>query len=419
MRTRIRLPSGPDSLRVRLCVTAAVSLVAALGAAWLAPRLMATPISPDFLGVYLPGALALRSGAGYLGADGAPISHYPPGFSLLIAPWADADPQRALASLRWLAGAEAGLWVVLLAWLATRVVPRVSLLMALPVIALWPSLLAIGNPTNSELPFTVLLTLAMCLLGGFAPAARRSGWRGVARCTLGAVALAAAIYVRPQGFVVAGAIALALATGFASVAPTTRLAATASFLATIAVLTLPWMIVQQRHTGQLRFASSPLVAVKDGVRELDRSPFTVELAGRSEAWQSLGDAWADFEDAARTDPSGAVRFALHKLLAPWYRTWSRRLDVILAVLQIPVCLLFVLSSLRVLCRWRDTPGEVILLHAAVVSQWGLALLVLPLFRYLAPSFPFVLLALLWQLGDLASGDGRVAVRTPSPEVRVS
>jgi hypothetical protein len=70
------------------------------------------------------------------------------------------------------------------------------------------------------------------------------------------------------------------------------------------------------------------------------------------------------------------------------------------VLQLPLCLLFLAACLRVLFRWRKTPGEVVLFHGIVCGLWLTAMLVVPLFRYLAPAFPLVMFAMLWQLADL-------------------
>jgi hypothetical protein len=359
----------------------------------------------DFFDGYYPGALGMQREVGYVNQRGEFITRWPPGYSLFISPWVVEDVNATITTLQYISGTLAAVWVMLVAHLATCLIPRVSIVVVLGMGIFWPPLWAIGDPMRSEMLFTVLSTFAVYLLVRLysVPAAARFMplvLTFFASCTLVGAAL-----TKTTGLALVGAISIAVASGFRSWSLPRRagvlLCGALVFIAGL----LPWLLTYQQHTGHFGFTSNGFESIRHGLQRYPSFVLGSELRKRSANWHSYRDIWIDIRDLATSDPFGALRLAATKFVQPWYTTWSGRFDRYLMMVQLPWFLLFAATSGRTLWRWHQIPGEVILLHGCVAALWLSAILVAPLYRYLAPGFPFVVLIVLWHAGDIILKSG--------------
>ena len=360
---------------------------------------MAAEIVPDFVSGYHPGALGIQKGAGYVDQSGELITRWPPGMSTFISPWVVDNVRESAQRLRFVSGFLAVAWVVVVAYLMRLLLPRVSILVALPVAVFWPPMLAMGDPTRSEMLFTVLLTVAAYLLACLYRCRPQSIFNTMALTIAAWSALAAAALTKTSGIAVAGTMFVGVAFGFHSWSIRRRIGVLLLSASVFSVGLAPWVLTYKEHTGHFGFTSNGFTSVQDGFRHYPHFPLGSELRERSVRWQSYEDMWADLREVAATDYIGALRLLGIKTIHPWYATWSRRFDRYLLVTQLPWLLLFVWASGRTLWRWKQIPGEIILLHGYVAALWIAAAFVAPILRYLSPAFPFVVILVFWHALD--------------------
>ena len=374
---------------------AAACLLAYLVAYFMPPLLIAGSESPDFRYGYHPGALGLQQGHGYVDANGAFITRWPPGYSLFIAPFIQEDRIASLATLRHLGAALAAIWMALLAWLARMVAPGFTqpLVLALAA-AFWPPLLALANPGGSEMLFTTLTTLAACLLVWLSARSGTGSLLDHGAAFAAGLTLGLASLTKTLGISLSAAAALSILAAFRRV-PARRRASTAFLLFLGVGLAIgPWLLEYQRKTGRVGFTTAGIRSVKDGFQRFTTFEAGREIARQSTAWLSANDVVHTLAEVGADDPFGVVRLLATKAIRPWYSTDSGRFDTLLIVLQLPWLVLFTLSTGLLLRRWRTAPPSLVVLHALVLANWGLAVVVLSIFRYLAPVFPLAILGVL-------------------------
>jgi 4-amino-4-deoxy-L-arabinose transferase-like glycosyltransferase len=293
-------------------------------------------------------------------------------------------------------------WVVAVAHLMKLLIPRVSMTVALGIAVFWPPMLAMGDPTRSEMLFTVLLTVAAYLLARLYRHWPRSIF-ATATLTIAAwSALGAAALTKTSGIAAAGAAFVAVAFGFHSWSIRRRVAVLLVGTSVFGVVLAPWVLSYKEHTGNFGFTSNGFASVRDGFRHYPHFPLGLELSKRSEGWQSYADIWADLREVSAADQVGALRLLGIKFFHPWYATWTKRFDPYLLAMQLPWLAIFVWAGGRTVWRWRRIPGEIILLHGQVAALWLTAASVAPLLRYLSPAFPFVVIVVFWHVLDATS-----------------
>lgn len=389
----------PLSGRSWWVIVITASVAAFLVAAFVSTRLMAAEIVPDFVHGYHPGALGIQKGAGYVDQSGELITRWPPGMSTFISPWVVDDVVESARNLRFVSGFLALGWVVFVAYLMRLLIPRVSILLALGIAVFWPPMWAMGDPTRSEMLFTFLSSAGMLAL--VCLYRRRSSpiFTTVALTIAAWVAFAAAALTKTLGIAVALAMFVGIAFGFHSWSIRRRIAVLLLSASVFAAGLAPWISAYRDHTGHYGFTSNGLESVRHGLVRYPHFPLGLELKERSADWRSYDDMWTDIRELAAADRGGAFRLLGIKTVRPWYATWSGRFDHYLLVVQLPWFLLFVLASGRTMWRWKQIPGEVILLHGYVAALWLTAALVAPILRYLSPAFPFVVIIVLWHALD--------------------
>jgi len=360
---------------------------------------MAAEIVPDFVHGYHPGALGIQKGAGYVDQFGELITSWPPGMSTFISPWVVDNVVDSARDLRFVSGFLAMGWVVLIAFLLRLFLPRVSILVALGIAVFWPPMWAMGDPTRSEMLFTLLSSAGVLGLVYLYRLRPSSIFNTVALTIAAWVAFAAVALTKTLGIAVALAMFVGIAFGFHSWSIRRRIAIIFLSASVFAVGIAPWVLEYKDHTGHFGFTSNGLESVRHGLVRYTHFPLGLELKERSVQWRSYDDMWSDIREVAAADRVGAFRLLGIKIVRPWYATWSGRFDRYLLVVQLPWFLLFVLASGRTMWRWKNIPGEVILLHGYVAALWLSAALVAPILRYLSPAFPFVVIIVLWHALD--------------------
>jgi 4-amino-4-deoxy-L-arabinose transferase-like glycosyltransferase len=377
----------------------ATAAAAFLVAAFVSSQLKTAEILPDFREGYHPGALSLREGTGYLLRSGEFNSTWPPGTSVFISPWVVEDVVDSARRLRFVAGLVAAAWVVMIAWLSRRVVPRVPIQVVLGLAVFWPPMWALGDPTGSEMLFSALLALAVSLLVFLYRLSPSLPLRTVVLTASAWAALAAAALTRTMGIAVAGAILIAILFGFHRWSAKRRLVVALLGTSVFVGGLTPWVLFFKNQTGQFGFTTSGIESTRYGLRRTSHIPLASELAERSTRWRSYEDVWSDATELGTADPVGAARLLATKIVRPWYFTSSGRLDHVIIIIQLPWLVFFAIACARTLRRWRRVPGEVIMLHGCVAALWLTAVTVSPLLRYLLPSFPFVVIVVFWHAVD--------------------
>ncbi len=352
-------------------------------------RLLAEPA--DFLHGYQPGALSLWRGEGYLDHQGQAITHWPPGYSLLIAPWVAQDPLASMVRLRWFSGVLGVLHTLLLAGLCRRLLRRKRLCWVLPCALLWPPLLALTNPALSEQSFAVLATAAASLLVRLDNA---QGGRQTLLLAMGAgLLLGAATLVKTLGLALLAGACLGTLLEARRWSRLQRLGLCGLLALLAGLVLLPWLVAFWRLTGTPGLTTAGMESARDGWSRFEDYPQGGELARRTEAWHTPGDAAAGLLELASEHPAALARILAVKLLRPWYATDSGRYALPMMALNLPVLLLLLVAGVRHRLRRQRAPRGLWTLLAMLAAVWLAACGVLSIFRYLAPLFPFAVVVI--------------------------
>jgi 4-amino-4-deoxy-L-arabinose transferase-like glycosyltransferase len=241
------MPAG-RALRSITLPAAIVLLAAGVRLAWVAS------VDPDVgllddAGYYNFFARALADGRGYIREDGVPTAFWPVGYPAALALMYEAfGPSLTAAKLfNVVLGAAATALVYALArsWF-TRATAAVAALLY----ALWPGAIAYTSVTMSETLFTVTFLASLLLLAG---APGRPEHAALGAIALGVVA-ASANYVRGQALLLP---LLALPwLMHQSWRPAKAVAYAALAMATVLLLSLPWLVRNTDRFGGLTFLST-------------------------------------------------------------------------------------------------------------------------------------------------------------------
>jgi len=378
--------------------TAALCAAAFVVAVLVAPRLFPRPPT-DFVGAYHPGAYSLQQGHGYVDAAGRLVESYPPGYSLVIAPFVRADAVESLASIRLVHGALAAVLAWLLTLLADRLLPERWRGPAVLLALFWPPQLALAYPGGSEILFAVLVTAAALPLVSV-HRARKGETRKLAALAVGAL-LGLATMVRTMGLSIAGAVLLSILLASNRWSLRRRLATCGLVLLTWLLFVTPWVAFYTASTGRVGFTSTEvgMVGLRLGFQRFESFAPGRLLEERRLGWQDGSDVRRDLIEASRRWPAETMELLTVKLFRAWYAGDSGRFDALVLPMNLPWAVLFLLASARSLWRWRRTPGEVVALEGAAVASWLSAFVTSSLLRYMAPVFPFAVLVIAWHLAD--------------------
>ncbi len=367
-------------------------------------------IADDFEFAYYPGALSLKNGDGYRNVTGKPHTHHPPGFSLLIAPIVTNDIDQSVQRIRWLAAVFGALNVALLAGIIYIVVPTVSIWILLPLIALWPPILPILSPGGSEFFFVVLLNSAIFLL--VKCLSRPPDIRNFLIVSLvTGLLLGAATLTRVIGITATAAIFIAIVIGCRQWPKSWRVTTATSIVLVVCVSLLPWMKYVESHAGNFALSSGAEFSIQDGFAKIRKSTgpvgiprFPQLVAGQvfaeAELWENANRQLDAIATVAKQYPASTVALMALKLIRPWYGTDSGRHMGKLMLVNLPWMILFALACIRSVVIWPRLPVSVVILVGVVTASWFAAILVISIFRYLAPVFPLAVIVIAWHGNDL-------------------
>jgi hypothetical protein len=93
------------------------------------------------------------------------------------------------------------------------------------------------------------------------------------------------------------------------------------------------------------------------------------------------------------EPITFLKFALIKLISPWFGTDSGRLDHYILLVQIPYLLCIFSSFVLIFVNKHIQKSYYILAVFITLYFWAMAFMALPILRYLLPAFPLLFLSL--------------------------
>jgi 4-amino-4-deoxy-L-arabinose transferase-like glycosyltransferase len=351
---------------------------------------------------YEPVAENILAGKGLVGADEKIALTYPPGYPAVIATtFALAERlhlnrERTLDILNILITSLSCL--VLFLTVREAFGERIGLLTWLLWISYLPNLWTLVRP-NPETPFTLLL---YCGVWAFVRAMKRESVGGAV--TVG-VTLGLAALIRPIGVFLPFVLA-AIALLFAPMAMKKRIFIASLIVAGFLISVTPWETFVMSKTGKLvLLCTNGPSSMADGLvfalqREPEDQPMwapapVIGMMERANARRSemqttgsvLGFAWGE----AKTHPLAFAEFLLLKFFRPWYSTATRRRESPIVLLQIFYVPLGVAGLFWGKKRYPKQTLAMGVFVSVVVYFWAMALLTLPIFRYLVPAFGYVII----------------------------
>lgn len=372
--------------------------------------------SSDLELFYEPVARALVDGEGFTAPDGAPAVRYPPGFPVLLAgPVAVADATGlalpdVLAVLTALTmGASCGV----LHLVGRRLVGPVAAVLGAVLWMGWPLNLWLAKQPNSEVPFTLLVLLALLAT---VRGAQRPG-PATADALLAGAALAGASLVRPAGLFLVLPLGGWLwweraRRGRVGPAPSqTRAWAPPAVLAVaMGLLLAPWVLWASAATdgfvpvadggrdtvmdglevgiGQKGTEGGRTLAMPGGMRGLLEDLSAEDSAGDL---PTTGSIVAAVAQEVPERPVAVAQLVGFKAVRSWYGTESLRYEAPLAALQAATAALLLVGAVRCWRGGAERRAALALLTGVLLTSWLLTMAVISLARYLTPSLGVALL----------------------------
>ncbi len=356
----------------------------------------------DYWTFYKPVGENILAGNGIVDANGRFAATYPPGYPTIIALIFGVAHLTGVSQIT-----SIGIFDVSLTAASALLVFSIAGTLFGPCVAYisflfwitYPASLWLIKQPNSEVPFIFFLLLSLLF---FSMAVTEQRYR---LSFIGGLLLGLAALVRPIG------VFLPILYAFAAMlCPLVILKNRAKMAALIAVgflaSVLPWEGYLYSKSGQL-----PLLCTNGPATMSEGLVFAVEPIPGSEpmwvpadllAWMkqasierpSMKTTGSVLKFAAREatrNPSGAFELALMKFYRPWYSTYSRRYDKLNLAYQlfyVPLGLAGLVLGIR---RHGSQIYWIGFFLSLVVYFWGMAFLVVPLFRYMVPAMPFVIM----------------------------
>jgi 4-amino-4-deoxy-L-arabinose transferase-like glycosyltransferase len=374
---------------------------------WLVlPKNVRTTRSTDFTTVYEPVARNILAGNGITTDDGELLTHFPPGYSyILAAVFKIAHPAYLTENLllQLIAFTAHALTALLIYQMAATIwsrrfalIPAILWITYLP--ALWFTAVL-----NSEVAFTPVFYVALLL---FWRQLRRPQFSLFASLLIGLI-LGAAMLIRP--IAIAAAFLLAALLWFNRPMDTRRrrLAAIGILLLGNLLAILPWQTFAYLRTGKTFLLSTGgLPSMIDGLTyalpDSDHSAAPVsgdllaimedcEDAYQSQQIHSVSTAFTWLAQQAKERPLAVAHLLATKAARSWFATDSRHLERPLLILQIPYLLAGLLGIILAL-RWRGPARQMAIISLVFLLYfWAMTILVLSLLRYMVPAMPLLFL----------------------------
>lgn len=354
-------------------------------------------IHSDFKNGYYIGALNLHEHGSYTDSEGNLITHWPPGYSLYIAPFVTDDIEETFGRLKWLSVATLTAWVLVVYLLIRKILCQFPPYIPLGLCVLWPPMIALGNPGYSYLLLALLVSSAFLLLGKLFEL-KKMTVKSILLSTVVGVLFGMAGLTKTIALPVTAISLVVVLLGMHDIRWLIRIAHVVLIATAFFVTLLPWITTYKQYTGHYGFTSAGSSSIWDGIHSFP--DLTVvqclskhRLASSSES--DVGDTTSEWMKCFKNYPLSTLTLLSTKAVRVWYGTNSGRYEKLLAAFNIPWLLLFVLSTFGILWSIRETPATIILLLSCVLVVWVTSIAVLSIFRYLTPFFPFVVIVVLW------------------------
>lgn len=369
----------------------------------------------DYFTYYAPVAHRLLAGGGFREPGGAPAAFYPPGFSLfLAAAFGTADLTRIPEEI------VLNAFILLCTILCVTLVYAIARAVSSKPIALvsgllwatYPFFLWLEKQPNSETPFMVLFLAGVYALLRVCRASRPSwGWAVLTGVFIGVASL-----VRPIAVVYVAVCCAGLFLMARQFTVRARMLLALCMVGANVFAILPWelwvyvddgeRILLDRNAGWsvldgMTFALHPAAS---GV-PLATSPDIRYLMMKAEQDHHLADsvgAMVRFlASESRQHPLAVAHLLLFKAERAWYGTNARWLETWTARIQM-IYLAAAAGGLMLLGRRESAAqrGLAVFIVVTVIYFWVMAILVLPLLRYLIPAMSLLMLpiaALAWSI----------------------
>lgn len=369
-------------------------LLSGFNTVYFSSKFFSHPIS-DFENGYHIGAYNLKNGQGYTNSSGQLITHWPPGYSIFIMPFISSDREISAKRLRIVNGFLSVVWIILLFIIFRKILSNTPTFVPLGLAVFWPPMLAIGNPELSELLFATIITLSIYalihLLSSNKPIKTwlisiLAGFLFGYATLIKTLAFPSFLFTIIVLFFLWKEFSLIKRSKFIFVM-------ILSFLAII----YPWLITYHNYTGHWGFTTAGLHSIMDGINSFPDIKAGEFLISRFDYWISFRSFILDLGVSLKTYPGSTLYLFFIKSIKSWYGTSSGNYESVLFVLNIPLLILFLFSSVKIINNFFKTPLIIIIAMVVVLSFWLTSVLVLPLFRYLSPVFPFVILIIFYGL----------------------
>ena len=358
----------------------------------------------DYFTYYQPVARRLLNGGGLREATGAPATHYPPGFSILLAGVFGAAKLTGISEgilLKCFILICGLLTATLLYLIAMQVFSARIALIAGLLWATYPFFLWLSKQPNSETPFMVLFLAAICSYVAFWPDTARLGWPAARTSILAGLTS----LVRPAAFLLSVVLAVLLLCWRRDLRMRQRLTAAVLLLVGNVIAILPWEVWVWQQKGHwillsentpnnlvvgMNFGAKPqgsgvLLPVDANVRELMR-----DADAHYYRITTVGGLARYLLEKARQEPVTVLQFLLLKARRAWYGTNAQWLENWTAAIQI-VYLCAIVAGAVIALRRRGPPRHYAVLAILCTCYiWALTVLVLPLLRYMIPAMSLLI-----------------------------
>ncbi len=384
----------------------------------------------DYEVFYRPVAENLLEGNGYVGDDGLPELHNPPGYPLilavvyLVARVVGISQASALTGFTVLTMAACA---VVIFFISRELLTQGQAVMAALLYITYPITLVVASYRFSEVPFSLVLYIAVLI---FIRASRRYEKRALWMVIVGGC-IGYASLIRPAALALAVPFVVAL--WFSPNRGTRRrLPLAAAILAGNLAIVLPWEAWVLTKTDRLVVLStadkdsvldgltvtfrphdeSGTLAMPDDLRRL-----MAEVAERRQSFGSISEIGRFLVRYGSDHPGTMVMLAAFKAVRGWYGTNALKWEGLILAVQVPYLTLMGAGVVMAL-RQEQRRAIAVLIAGCVLYFWAVTLVVLPIVRLIAPAlgllFPFAALTLatVWQKAQARWGRSKPAL-TPA------
>lgn len=345
----------------------------------------------DYFCCYEPSARNLLDGHGFVYDNGRFADLYPPGYPLLVATALWIGRYVGTEAAHRIIIAICDVATVLLVYSSVRRLgSRAWALAAGFAVASYPFHLWLGKQPNSETPFLVTLALALYCFIRLDTSTRPMAWAaGVGLAT------GLACMFRSIGLFLVLPFAVAALLCMRQFRISRRIALAVVMLVADVAIILPWELILTRNGGFALLGRNSANSLLDGLTFGIQHPDSGEpvnmspalrafmLRANSQAAEMVSTrVWVEFVRSEwRRDPQVVFEWLSLKLRRVWYATHTRRAESAIAVIQAAY---LALSVAGLWIRRRTHSSLVMALILLTFYCWAMAVVVMPLLRYMVP-----------------------------------